>query len=88
MAHLKQPSARMQKKLQKAIRKHTRLRLQYTSTRHESISIFSSPYSQTATELEVSADSDQKELLLLLAVEWSLVVVFTLQPRDLRTSRS
>lgn len=64
------------------------LQPQYTSTRHESISIFSPPYSQTATELEVSADSDQKELLLLLAVEGSLVVVFTLQPRDLRTSRS
>lgn len=49
---------------------------------------FSPPRSQTATELEVSADSDQKELLLLLAVEWSLVLVFTLQPRDLSMSRS
>lgn len=44
--------------------------------------------SQMAMELEVSADSDQMELLLLLTADWSLALVFSLQPRDLRMSRS
>lgn len=44
--------------------------------------------SQIAMELEVSADSDQTELLRLLTADWNWALVFNLQPRDLRMSRS